>query len=371
MIRILHSVSNMDRGGIETMLMNYYRNIDRTQVQFDFLCNKAKPGAYDEEICSLGGRIFHSPGLNPLKYPEYVSFMKQLVKEHPEYRVIEVHNEALGLYALHSAKKAGIKTRIYHAHAQGINLDVKFPLKWVCKKFLKYNFTHHFTCGLAAGRFYYGDEIMDKGDFTFVHNAIDVARFVYNGDTRAAMRAKYGLEDRHVVGHIGRFMQQKNHEFLIRVFAEIKKTDAKAYLVLLGDGELMAKVKRQVASFGLADDVLFVGNVPNANEWYQAFDLFILPSHWEGLPVVGVETQAADVPSLFSDSITPEIELTDRAHFLSLEQPVSEWADLSVRLLKEGNTRCNRSHEISSKGYDIKNESKKLQELYINLYSNS
>lgn len=371
MIRILHSVSNMDRGGIETMLMNYYRNINRTQVQFDFLCNKSKPGAYDDEIRAMGGRVFHSPGLNPLKYPKYVSFMKQLVKEHPEYKVIEVHNEALGLYALHSAKLAGIKTRIYHAHAQGINLDVKYPLKWVCKKFLKYNFTHHFTCGLAAGRFYYGDDIIDKGDFTFVHNAIDVDRFVYNEETRNAMRVKYNLNDKHVVGHIGRFMQQKNHEFLIKVFAEIKKQDPKAYLVLLGDGELMDKTKKQVANLGLENDVMFVGNVPNANEWYQAFDLFILPSHWEGLPVVGVETQAADVPSIFSDSITPEIGLTDKAHFLNLNAPISDWANLSCRLLNEPLNRTNQYDAISNSGYNIKSEAEKLQSLYIELYKHS
>lgn len=135
MIRILHSVSNMDHGGIETMLMNYYRHIDREQIQFDFLCNKAKPGAYDEEIIAMGGRIFRSPGLNPLKYPKYVKYIKNLIKEHPEYKIIHAHNGSLGVYALNSAKRAKVPVRIFHAHGAGITKDIKFLIKLMCRRY--------------------------------------------------------------------------------------------------------------------------------------------------------------------------------------------------------------------------------------------
>ena len=163
MIRILHSVSNMDRAGIETMLMNYYRHIDRNQVQFDFLCNKTKPGAYDDEVQRLGGRIYHTPGLNPAKYPLYLKYMKKLFAEHPEYKIVEAHNGALGVYALHAAKVNNIPVRIYHAHGASITKDWKLPLKLFCRSRLTANITERYTCGKAAAECYYGKEVVEKG----------------------------------------------------------------------------------------------------------------------------------------------------------------------------------------------------------------
>ena len=371
MIRILHSVSNLDRGGIETMLMNYYRHIDRDKVQFDFVCNKLKPGAYDKEATDMGARIFHSPGLNPLHYPQYIRFFKNLVGQYPEYRVIEVHNGALGLYALNSAKRAGIPVRIYHAHGQGLNLDYKIALKWVCKKMLRFNMTHHFTCGLKAGEYYFGKAVMERGDYVLVRNAIDVDRFVFNPDVRVRLRVENGLEGKHVVGHVGRFMHQKNHAFLIEVFAQIARRDEKAVLVLLGDGELQERIKNRAVMLGVSDKVKMMGNVGNANEWYQAFDIFMLPSHWEGLPVVGVEAQAAGLPYLFSSSITPEIGLTSNAVFLDLGMGQSTWADRALSILSALPEREDMRNVIIEKGYDIRAEAKKLENLYLEIYNST
>lgn len=371
MIRILHSVSNLDRGGIETMLMNYYRHIDRDKVQFDFVCNKLKPGAYDKEATDMGARIFHSPGLHPLRYPQYVQFFKKLVERHPEYRVLEVHNGALGLYALNSAKHAGIPTRIYHAHGQGLNLDYKIALKWLCKKMLRFNMTHHFTCGLKAGEYYFGKDVMEHGDYVLVRNAIDVDRFVFHPDVRKRLRGENGLEDKRVIGHVGRFMHQKNHTFLLEVFAQIAKRDGKAVLVLLGDGELQEKIRNRAKTLGIFDKVKMMGNVGNANEWYQAFDLFILPSHWEGLPVVGVEAQASGLPCLFSSSITSEIALTENTLFLDLGSGADTWAERAVSLLSTPKERVNMRDTIAEKGYDIKTEAKKLERLYQDIYNNT
>lgn len=368
MIRILHSVSNLDRGGIETMLMNYYRHIDRTKIQFDFICNKQKSGAYDEEALRMGARIFHSPGLHPLHYRQYISFFKNLVITHPEYKIIEVHNGALGLYALNSAKRAGIPVRIYHAHGQGLNMDYKIAFKWFCKKLLKFNMTHHFTCGLKAGEYYFGKKIMNKGNYVFIHNAIDVDKFIFNVNDRKRIRNEYNLCEKHVIGHVGRFMHQKNHIFLINVFAEITKHDDKAILILLGDGELQEKVKKHVKKLGIANKVKMLGNVANVNEWYQAFDLFILPSHWEGLPVVGVEAQTSGLPCIFSSNITSEIQLTDRALFLDLSTGAKIWAEKAIRILEENKKRIDMRKIIIEKGYDIASEAKKLEDLYMKIY---
>ena len=264
MIRVLHSVSNMDRAGIETMLLNYYRYMDRDKIQFDFLCNKKKKGAYDDEIRSMGGQIYHTPGLNPLKYPLYLKYMKKLFSDHSEYCIVEAHNGALGVYALHAAKANKIPVRIFHAHGASITKDWKLPIKLVCKALLPFNMNKHYTCSIAAAKCYFRKNEVKIGNYELIPNAIEVERFVYNEEIRNRIRKENGLSERHVIGHVGRFMTQKNHAFLLDVFAEYIKHDEKAQLVLLGDGELMEDMKSKTRQLGIAERVMFVGNVENA-----------------------------------------------------------------------------------------------------------
>lgn len=365
MIRILHSVSNMDRAGIETMLMNYYRHIDRNKVQFDFLCNKTKPGAYDEEIKKMGGKIYHTPGLNPIKYRQYLKCMKKIFKNNPEYKIVEAHNGALGVYALHAAKKYKIPIRIFHAHGASITKDWKWPIKRVCKALLPLNMNRHFTCGKAATECYFGEKIVSMNDYEFIPNAINTKKFVFNPSVRERMRKENNLENKNVIGHVGRFMPQKNHNFLIDVFLEYLKIDNNAHLVLLGDGELLDTITRKIKEKGIEEKVTLVGNVSNVNEWYQAFDCFVLPSIWEGLPVVGVEAQAADLPCIFSASITREIGLSSRAKFVSTknkEQWISE-----IKKAMEDKKRKDTSELIKNNNYDIEIEAVKLENKYIEL----
>ena len=366
MIRILHSVSNMDRAGIETMLMNYYRHMDRSEIQFDFLCNKKKPGAYDAEIAVLGGRIYRAPGLNPLKYPQYLRFMKQLFQQHPEYRIVEAHNDAMAVYALHAAKRNQIPVRIFHAHSARTPRDWKMPLKLFCKLLLPLNFNRHFTCGIAAGRFYFGNRIMDDQDYVLIRNAIEIEEFSFDEAVREQLRESHGLQDRHVVGHVGRFCPEKNQKFLLQAFAQLKQMDPLAYLVFIGDGDQMEQAREEVQALGLQDSVSFLGNIHNVNEWYQAFDVFVLPSLSEGLPVVGVEAQTADLPCIFSDSITREIGLLDKTRFLPLREGPARWAQAIMEAF-ECKDRQNVRGCIAAHGYDIREEAKKLQALYVSL----
>lgn len=352
MIRVLHSVSNMDRAGIETMLMNYYRHIDKSKVQFDFLCNKTKPGAYDEEIKSLGGRIFYTPGLNPLKYAKYLSCMKNLFMDYPEYKIVEAHNGALGVYALHAAKRNNIPVRIFHAHGASITKDWKYPLKLFCRSQLKFNKNINFTCGNAAAECYFEQRIVDTGKYVFIPNAIEVERFIYSEDIRNEIRNKYNLQEKKIIGHVGRFMTQKNHSFLLKVFEQIHKQDSSTVLVLLGDGELMDSIKNLAKSLGIDKDTIFIGNVGNANEWYNAFDVFVLPSIWEGLPVVGIEAQANDLPCIFSDSVTREVSLSEKTEFIALDADVSVWVRNILKMLKY-NERRDNTQLITAKHYNI------------------
>lgn len=192
----------MDRAGIETMLMNYYRYMDKSKVQFDFLCNKKKPGAYDDEIKSMGGRIYHTPGLNPAKYPEYLKFMRKLFHEHPEYKIVEAHNGALGVYALHAAKVSKIPVRIFHAHGASITKDWKLPIKLVCKAMLPANMNEHYSCGVEAARCYFGNKVVGEKDYVLIPNAINISNFVFNELTREKIRRENGLDGKHVIGHV-------------------------------------------------------------------------------------------------------------------------------------------------------------------------
>lgn len=365
-VRVLHSVSNMDRAGIETMLMNYYRHMDRSVIQFDFLCNKTKPGAYDEEIKSMGGYIYHTPGLNPIKYGKYLGCMREIFKKHPEYKIVEAHNGALGVYALHAAKVNNVPHRIFHAHGASITKDWKLPIKLVCRALLPSNMNVNYSCGIAAAKCYFGEKIVEEGKYTFIPNAIEVGKFTFNNETRARIRKEYRLDGLHVVGHVGRFMPQKNHEFILKVFVELTKVDNKVHLVLLGDGELLEATKQLAIKMGIKDKVTFVGNVGNVNEWYQAFDCFVLPSIWEGLPVVGVEAQAADLPCIFSDNVTTEIGLSDKSQFISLNAGMDVW----ICALKNALNNCERkdnSKLIADNHYDIGIEAIKLQKRYLKM----
>ncbi len=366
MIRVLHSVSNMDRAGIETMLMNYYRHIDRDVVQFDFLVNKPKPGDYDDDIRALGGNIYLSPGLNPIHYPQYMRFVESIVREHPDIKILHAHNEAMALYALNGAKKAGLKTRIAHAHNTHIIRDYKWPLKIFCKQFLAGSATEIWSCGRDAGIYYFGKKAWSERGM-IMHNAIETDRFAFNEQVRREMRARYGLDGKTVLGNVGRFNLQKNHTRLLDMFAAYARLDPNAMLVLIGEGELFSPMREKAQKLGIADKVLFAGLQSNVNEWYQALDAFVMPSLFEGLPVVGVEAQAAGLPCVFSDAVTDEIVLSDNAIRVSLDQTDDQWAQRIRDLLRAPAPRTDGVAIVRAAGYDIVAEAARIQQLYLDM----
>ena len=365
-MRVLHSVSNMARAGIETMLMNYYREIDRDQLQFDFLANKPDPGEYDDEIRALGGRIFTSPGLNPLRFPAYKRFVAGLLRDDPDIRIVHAHNEAMGYYALQSAQEAGVRVRIAHAHNTRIIRDYKYPLKMVCKALLPGAATDYWSCGRDAGIYYFGKQRWEAAGF-ILHNAIDVRRFAFQPETRRGLRQRYGLSDCFVIGHVGRFNVQKNHGRLLEIFAEVVRGAPEARLALVGVGELQQAVRDKARAMGLQDRVLFLGQMANVHEWYQAMDCFVLPSLFEGLPVVGVEAQAAGLPCFFSDRVTDEILLSPSAERVPLQAGNDAWARAVLAARGEKTDRESGADLVRRAGYDIRVEARKLQALYLDM----
>ena len=363
MLRVLHSVSNMDRAGIETMLMNYYRHIDRSKIQFDFLCNKTKPGAYDEEIKRLGGNIYHSPGLNPLKFFKYKKFMFNLFKENPDIIIMHSHNGELAYQSLYGAYKYGIKTRICHAHNTKIEPNLKKPLKLLYKTQLKKVANYYWGCGTDAVRFYFGDKVVQEGNYRILHNAIEVDRFTYDKKIRNNIRSEMNLDGKFVIGHVGRFMEQKNHEFILDLLKVILDKEPNAILLLMGDGELEDKMKLKAKNLEISNNIRFLGNINNVNEMYQAMDVFILPSLFEGLPVVGIEAQAAGLKCVFSDKVTKEVKITDNVDFLNLDRTsLEDWANTILNYREY--ERKDMKEKIVEAGYSIEEEAKKLEEIY-------
>lgn len=358
-IRVLQCVSNMDRAGIETMLMNFYRNIDRNKIQFDFLVNKSKPGDYDEEIKKMGGNIYVSPGLSPFNWFKYQKFLKNLFNEHKEYKIIHCQNEAMGLPALIAAKKRGIPVRISHSHNTTTRFDIKWPVKILYKKLIKKYATDYVACSQAAGTYFFNEDVK------VINNAIDSDKFVFDNEIRKNIRNELKVNNKLVLGHVGRFEPQKNHEFLIKIFKDYTLLNENAILLLVGEGTLQKKIKEEVEALGLSNKVIFTGSVPNVNDYYQAMDLFLLPSFHEGLPVVGIEAQASGLKCLLSDKITKEVDICKNSTFIGIER-TADWIK-EIDKNKEYE-RKNMKKYLVNNNYDIKAASDALTEYYSKLY---
>lgn len=359
MIRVLHVVTTMNRGGLETMLMNYYRSINREHLQFDFLVHREEESDYDKEILSLGGRIFHIPVLNPFS-PSYYKALDNFFKEHPEYKIVHVHQDCLSSITLKYAKKNCIPVRIGHAHSSSQDKN----LKYILKKFFMFNIpkyaTHLFACGTEAG-----DWMFRESDYKVLNNAIDTQSFIFNESIRKKIREEYDIEDNTlIIGHVGRFNYPKNHVFLIEIFNELYKLNKNCKLMLVGSGDLQDEIRNKVNQLRLTDKVIFLGNRSDVNELMQAMDIFVFPSHYEGLPVTLVEAQASGLLVVKSDNVSEQCIMTPDIHSLSLNKDASLWAK---DILSSYNSyiRKDTSSYIKEAGYDIEKNAKWLEEFYM------
>lgn len=356
MLRVLQVVTHMNRGGLETMLMNYYRNIDRTQIQFDFLTHREYDGDYGKEIISLGGEIYHLPVLNPFSR-KYKKSLADFFDSHPEYRVIHVHQDCMSSVILKNAKKRNIEVRIAHSHSTSQDKNLKYLIKMYYRRQIPYAATHLFACSYAAGKWMYGDH-----QFTVLNNAIDTEKFQYDAKKRKIARERLKVQKQELlVGHVGRFCYPKNHSFLIDIFNAIQKK-IPSKLILVGDGELKNDIEQKVKMYGLEDKVLFTGVISDVSEIMQAMDVFVFPSNYEGLPVTLIEAQASGLPCLISDRVSLECRITDLVEQVALTKSPEEWAKQAVKAAKL--ERKNTASEVRNAGFDIKVSAKYLQEFY-------
>ena len=359
MLRVLQVVTNMDVGGIECFLMNLYRAMDRSKIQFDFLEHGDGERFFDEEIRALGGRVYRVPKMSVPHHRQYIKALDHFFATHKEYRIVHSHRNTYSMYILRAAMKAGVPVRIAHSHCAAMFTDLSLPFRLYTRARLLRYCTHPFACGKAAGEWLFG-----KGtQVTIFPNAIDVGKFVFDEHIRVTMRNELNLADSKVYGHIGNFSPVKNHSFLLEVFKEIYALDQSSVLLLAGEGALRTKMEAKAAELGVAHKVRFLGSRRDIPELLHAVDCFMLPSLFEGFPVTLVEAQASGLPCLVSDSVSPEVEITDLLRFFSLQQRPQAWAEVAAELAKE--PRRGYGNEVKEAGYDIGSAAKRLQDFYL------
>ncbi len=358
MIRVLQCVNNMHRAGLETMLMNYYRHIDRTQIQFDFLTHRPERADYDDEIERLGGRVFYAPRLYPHHYAEYFSFMAKFFQEHPEYQIMHSHIDAMSYLPLLAGKRAGVPIRIAHSHNTSIDKDFKYPIKQMFRHMLPLAANHRASCGEEAGKF-----LFRGADFTLIPNAMEPERFRFDAALRQETRQMLGLDGQLVLGHVGRFSYQKNHPFLLEIFRAVLQKQDEAVLLLIGTGEDEEKVKELAVQLGVSERVRFLGSQADVSPFYQAMDVFVMPSRFEGVPVTGIEAQYAHLPCVFSDRVPKEVAFTGLCSFVPLTNSADAWAEHILHL--DGQERG--AVEITDNRYDIHQASMLLTDYYLRL----
>lgn len=356
MIRILHVVTDMRRGGLETMLMNYYRHVDRNTIQFDFLTHRDYRSDYDDEIESLGGIIYHLPKLNPFS-KSYKDSLHQFFCDHTEYRIVHVHQDCLSSVILKVAKQCNIPVRIAHSHNSNQTKDAKYPIKLYYKQFIPKYATHLMACSEEAGKWMFGK----NAEFTVLNNAIDVAQYSYNAEKREIIRKSFDIpNDTLVLGHVGRFSYRKNHTYLIDIFHKVA-SQTKAKLLLVGEGDLKAETEEKVKKMRLQNCVIFTGVRSDVIDLLQAIDVFVFPSNYEGLPVTIIEAQAAGLPCFISDKVPIECKKTDLVQQIPLSASPEQWANAIIDCKKD---RKNRYEEIKESGYDIVENAKWLEDYY-------
>lgn len=360
-IRVLVINYKMHCAGIESFIMNVYRNIDREKVQFDFLVHYTERQFYDDEIERMGGKIYRLSIREDNNFLKYVKELKKFFYEHPEYKIVHGHMESFGIFYLKAAREAKIPIRIAHSHIAQKNRGIKGSIKTILNKGYKWYATDLFACSEVAGKFIFGD----KAKYKIFNNAIDAKTFKYNEKIRDEVREELGISDEQfVIGHVGRFNTQKNHNFLVDIFNEIYKADKNAILLLIGEGDLYEYIEEKVAKLELMNNVRLLGVRKDTNRLYQAMDIFLMPSLFEGLPISGIEAQAAGLKCIFSNTITVEVALTKNTEFISLDAEAKEWAK-EVLKWKFAYSREEQTKEIEAAGYDIHEQAIELQKFYL------
>ena len=376
-LRVLVLDTVMDRCGAETMMMNYLRHFDRSKVTYDFLVNRDYHAAYEDEIEALGGRIYRMCPMYPQYFGRYKREFRNFLEQHTEYRIIHSNLEERSYFPLRIAAEKGIPIRIAHAHNRPVGFNLKSIFREYFRMRLPKYVTHMFACGTEAGDWLYGEKSRDR--VIQQRNAIDTSAYRYDAAIATQVREEFGVTDSgtFVLGHVGRFFPQKNHTFLIDIFAEVHKRHPNSVLWLVGGGELNDALKNQIKAkvddLGLSDAVEFLGVRGDVNRLLQGMDSFILPSLYEGLPVTMIEAQASGLPCTISDRVPEQCDVTGNVQIIGLNATPAEWAKriLDQHAEYAGTNRTEGAGKVTKAGFDIKANAEWLQRFYVDALAES
>ena len=354
-IRIAQVLNRMDSGGIETVLVNYYRNMNHARIQFDFYYANTSSNPNKKALQEMGAGMYPIPSYTkPLAYHHalYSAFKEK------GYQIVHVHLNTMSVFALFAAWRAGVPVRICHNHSTAHWSEGQTTLlKYMLRPFNKLFANRYFACGKVAGRWLYGRRCMRHDQVTIIPNAIDTKRFAYDKVARAQLRKEFEIdENAYVIGHVGRFCHQKNHRFLLHVFKDFLLENPNAVLLLIGEGKTQKEIRMLADTLGIGQRVIFAGVRSDADKLYSVMDVFCLPSYYEGMPLVAWEAQCNGLPCLLSDQVTREAALRKDVKFLSLEKPET-W----LKAL----THAKRSETAVTDQIDISRCCRKLEARYL------
>lgn len=367
-IKILYFMDGIgNAGGIQEMVLKWLENMNTNEIQVDILSyNTGKIDNYPERFEKFGGKIHIVQTYISKKY--FIKSFKDLYKffnENRDYDILHAHASSKAIFVMLFAKIYGIKTRILHSHCTQFIMKGKISLLIanLFKPLTNFLTTDYYACSLEAGIFLFGKKAIEQGKVTIAHNAIKVSDYKFNEDNRKNIRRELGIENNIVIGHVGRFRPQKNHDYLIDIFKEINNIENNSVLLLVGNGELEKSIKEKVKRLGIEKNVIFLGFRTDINRIMQGMDILVMPSIFEGLPVTCIEAQAEGLPCVFSDTITKDAAILKESVYINLETPPNKWAEIILDITKNYKRR-DTTEIIQKHGYDIALESKKIEEFY-------
>lgn len=371
---ILQIVYDLNCGGVEAFVTNLNSCSDIFKQPFDFILftSDEKEQFFESKNRELGSNIIKIVdshyGTQKFKYLRKRFALYRIIKKN-KYRVVHIHKEsAICIVEAVVAKIAGAKCVIVHSHnTQNVHQDLRGKvenfLQRVLQHFWPFVADYLCACSTEAGQWLFGKSEIEKGNVRILKNGIKGSDYYFSPQIRELYRKRLQWENYKIIGHVGRFSEQKNHSFIIDIFSEAYRKDKNVRLILFGTGELENQVREKVGDLGLTKEVCFAGTSPEINRWLQAMDLFLFPSLYEGLPIAGIEAQAAGVPILASDTISSELKITDKIQWMSLTCPAFEWAETALRLIYEESDR-DTANEIRGAGYDIVCTAEQINQLY-------
>ncbi|OIZ63817.1 hypothetical protein BLA28_15445 [Eisenbergiella tayi] len=350
----------MEAGGTQALLMNIYRNIDRNKLQFDFLVEYPEKQFYDDEICSLGGEIYYTSVREDFNIIKFQNQLTNILLENKNYKIVHMHTYSIGYFCLRIAEKCGVPVRIAHSHSNSMTQDYKKYIKYILQRLYTIHATDLFACSQDAGRY-----LFKHKKFHVLTNAIDSSKFVANTLMRETIRKELNISNKFVIGHVGRFQPEKNHDFLLEIFMEIRRKRNDAVLLLVGSGNLKSQIITKVNLMSLTNNVLFLDNRRDMNRIYQAMDVFLFPSLYEGLGIVAVEAQASGIPVVGSERIPKEVEISPLYKHLSLDNSAEMWASESIEFAHNVYSHSNMQRYIINAGFDINTVVSEIENYYI------